>query len=55
MLNQGLVIKIGIDIVGDLEDAVAPPPPVPNFIISEDMVLEYLVSENGFDRLITEY
>lgn len=54
MLQQGLTIEIAIDVNGDIEDAIAPPPPIPTFIISEAVALEFLVSENGLDRMITE-
>jgi len=55
MLNQGLTIGVMIDVNGDIEDAVAPPPPVPSFVIEEGSLFDYLVSENGLDRIITEY
>jgi hypothetical protein len=54
MIVQGTTISIGIEIIGGVSDAIAPPPPIPTFIISESGTLEFLVSENGIDRMITE-
>ena len=52
MLIQGTSITIGIEIIGGVSDAGAPPPPTPTFITSE--IGDFLVSENGLDRMITE-